>query len=149
VLTLQPNFFRPPAQRSAAIDRAMELHPCWNGEACVVNSTTFSYQCAEGYVGPLCGVCDTANGFALFSQACRQCFTPVQSAVIVAVLGAALFAGLVYVALRPADSKRTHAAIALKIALSYLQVRCACAHVTPHTPATPSPVAVTCRRWAR
>jgi hypothetical protein len=56
ILQLQRNFFRPPAHGAVPLGPSTELHPCVNGEACVVNDTTRTYGCRAGYRGPLCGV---------------------------------------------------------------------------------------------
>ncbi|KAA0148495.1 hypothetical protein FNF28_07444 [Cafeteria roenbergensis] len=70
VLELRRGFYRPPAAAGLPFDGSTELHPCFNAEACTLNSTARRYGCAPGYTGPLCGVC--TPGHALFGEGLRR-----------------------------------------------------------------------------
>jgi hypothetical protein len=65
MLSLLDGFYVPPRFRGYRINASTELHACAIEGACLVNSTSREFLCLEGYTGPLCGVCDEANGFVL------------------------------------------------------------------------------------
>jgi len=119
-LTLLPNYFRPVNERSTPIGPASLLLECFNTEACTLNAAAEGYGCAEGYGGPLCGVCQP--GYGVMGKVCRPCWTSLQSAVYLGGLVVAFVAFLAFIALR----KRTQtgvnpAAVALKLLLGFLQ----------------------------
>lgn len=135
ILLLRDKFFRPDGERHLPITNASELHPCFNDEACLVNSSSRSYSCLTGYEGPLCGVC--SEGFAMFGVACRHCWSSEWSQMVVALLVVAFLGAVGYLAARAAREgsanalmKRDHddagedssnRAVATRIVLSHLQ----------------------------
>ncbi|KAA0148231.1 hypothetical protein FNF31_07457 [Cafeteria roenbergensis] len=123
VLELRRGFYRPPAAAGLPFDGSTELHPCFNAEACTLNSTARRYGCAPGYTGPLCGVC--APGHAMFGPQCGECGPPWTNLAVVAALAAGVLAVACYFAVRTALSARAAAgsdrAIALRLLLSHAQ----------------------------
>lgn len=65
-------------------------HKCPNKEACLGNLTA---DCATGYIGPLCAVCDSK--YSMIFGSCRKCLSPAGTAAVIAavvlVLGFVLF----------------------------------------------------------
>jgi hypothetical protein len=124
LLALLPHYFRA-TRMDAPLTNATELWPCWNGEACLVFNATdaVTHACAPGYTGALCGVCDAAGGYAKFGDVCRPCWDPGASSAFLAIAVVVVVALLCYVSLRRSDGQRSEASIALKITLSFLQVR--------------------------
>ena len=107
----------------------MELHPCYNAEACTLvynaanASSNFSgavYGCAYGYSGPLCGVCDADVNYARFGEACDRCWDAGASWTFLLAVVFIMVAVLMRVALRK-ESGRSDASIVLRITLGYLQ----------------------------
>ncbi|KAA0152234.1 hypothetical protein FNF29_04098 [Cafeteria roenbergensis] len=122
VLELRRGFYRPPEAAGLPFDGSTELHPCFNAEACTLNSTARHYGCAPGYTGPLCGVC--TPGHALFGEACGECGPPWTNLAVVAALAAGVLAVACYFAVRTAmshASARSDRAIALRLLLSHAQ----------------------------
>lgn len=75
------------------ISDASEVHPCWNPTACLVNSTKRTYACADGYSGPLCGVCRLSEGFVKQVQTCANCYSHNANFVMIG-LGALVILGM-------------------------------------------------------
>jgi hypothetical protein len=121
LIALHSDYYRAPSQQDQPLGPSTQLYACKSAGACVVNASTLSYSCAVGYTGPLCGVCDASLDYVQFGSACAPCWAPGASAVLIAFLVLLVFAALARVALRRSDGKKSRAAIALKIALSYLQ----------------------------
>jgi hypothetical protein len=119
-LNLMPGFYRPQGQAGVAFGPATELHPCYNAEACILNSSDLEYSCAGGYEGPLCSVCDAEGGFARFGAACRPCWAMSSSWLLVSCIIVVLLILLTRVALKPTGA-RSDSSIALRIAMSFLQ----------------------------
>jgi hypothetical protein len=127
VLTLRPHFHRP--QRHVAERLPLgpdgELWPCWNGEACAVYNATdnATHGCTIGYAGALCGVCDAAAGYGRFGEVCTLCWSRGASEAFLAGAVIAVVGVMGWFALRRSDGVKSPASIALKITLSFLQVR--------------------------
>jgi hypothetical protein len=127
VLTLRPHFHRP--QRHVAerlpLGPDAELWPCWNGEACAVYNATdnATHGCTVGYAGALCGVCDAAAGYGRFGEVCAPCWSRGASEAFLAGAVIAVVGVMGWFALRRSDGVKSPASIALKITLSFLQVR--------------------------
>jgi hypothetical protein len=102
-----------------------ELWPCWNGEACAVYNATdnATHGCTVGYAGALCGVCDAAAGYGRFGEVCAPCWSRGASEAFLAGAVIALVGVMGWFALRRSDGVKSPASIALKITLSFLQVR--------------------------
>jgi len=124
IITLQPRYFRPAAQAGQPLGPDTELHPCYNSEACTLtynnNSSTPTYGCAHGYIGPLCGVCDASINYARFGDTCAPCWDTGASWLFIIVMVSVALAVLARVALRK-GSGRSSAAIMLRNTLGYLQ----------------------------
>jgi hypothetical protein len=127
VLTLRRHFHRP--QRHVAerlpLGPDAELWPCWNGEACAVYNATdnATHGCTAGYAGALCGACDAAAGYGRFGEVCALCWSRGASEAFLAGAVVALVGVMGWFALRRSDGVKSPASIALKITLSFLQVR--------------------------
>ena len=107
------------------LDASSELHPCFfpNAGACLVDQDLLAYSCAPGYIGPRCGICDVNSGYARDGDVCSRCSDPAVNWLIVAAMGVALLAGLVYISQRKVTSLRDRKfdSIAGKIFMSYAQ----------------------------
>lgn len=122
LLTLLPDFYRPPSEQGLSVSESSIFLPCVHAEACRLDNATAivpTYRCEEGYVGALCGSCKP--GWAKFGKACTECWSPglsrlLLTAVIFAVLGL-----MVWVATRKGASERSLAAILFRILLTYTQ----------------------------
>jgi hypothetical protein len=125
-LALLPDYYRPIEHVRAGLPFSgdSELWPCFNGEACLVFNTTdnATHACAPGYTGALCGVCDAAGGFGKFGEVCRPCWSRAASEAFLAAVILVVSAVLLVMAVRKRGAK-SPASIALKILLSFLQVR--------------------------
>ena len=121
-ISLLQGFYRPPGELGTPIGAETELHPCFNSVACTLNDTSREYGCADGYTGPLCGVC--APGWALFGKACDRCWEGDQNLVVVIGMGCLAAAAAVFLARRTAQSasaRRSDRSIATRQLLSHLQ----------------------------
>jgi len=137
VIALRRHFHRPRRHMAERhlLGPTTELWPCWNGEACAVFNTT--HACSLGYSGALCGVCDANVGYGKFGEVCAPCWSRGASDAFLAGAVIAVVAALGYFALRRSDGIKSPASIALKIMLSFLQVRgqgSPCARSGPHQP---------------
>ncbi|CAE7510424.1 unnamed protein product, partial [Symbiodinium sp. KB8] len=122
VLTLLRGYYRPPRDAGLPIGPSTELHPCFNSEACTLNATAREYGCAEGYSGPLCGVC--SDGWAPFGQACGRCWGGASDDAVVAALALAVVAGTLFMARKTVGStkeRRSDRSIAVRQLLSHVQ----------------------------
>ncbi|KAA0149308.1 hypothetical protein FNF29_06013 [Cafeteria roenbergensis] len=122
VLTLLRGYYRPPRDAGLPIGPSTELHPCFNEEACTLNATAREYGCAEGYSGPLCGVC--SDGWAPFGQACGRCWGGASNDAVVAALALAVVAGTLFMARKTVGStkeRRSDRSIAVRQLLSHVQ----------------------------
>jgi len=119
-LTLKPAYYQPPRQRGTAMGPDSLLYPCYNAEACTLNTSTLAYGCADGYTGALCGVCDADGGYASFGSACRPCWDAGATLFAVTAVAVVLLAVLTRVALRTSTS-RSDASTVLRITMSFLQ----------------------------
>ncbi|KAA0172614.1 hypothetical protein FNF27_05841 [Cafeteria roenbergensis] len=122
VLALLRGYYRPPRDAGLPIGPSTELHPCFNSEACTLNVTTREYGCAEGYSGPLCGVC--SDGWAPFGQACGRCWGGASDDAVVAALVLAVVAGTLFMARKTVGSskeRRSDRSIAVRQLLSHVQ----------------------------
>jgi len=125
-----PSFYRPPRHMGQPLTTTSELHLCLNPSACVVhpvpsnasmvNMTT--HTCAEGYLGPLCGVCDISSGWGKAGLSCDKCMPAAANVVITLLVVLVLLAFLAYNGLSDNGGQRKPAAIVVKITLSYIQV---------------------------
>jgi hypothetical protein len=121
LLTLLPDFFRPPDENKLPITATTELHTCYNTEACYVNASALDYSCTVGYTGPLCSVCDAANDYSMYGAACRKCW-PIEASQTLLAMIVILFVALVgYLGLRPDNGPKSESSIALRILMGYLQ----------------------------
>jgi hypothetical protein len=68
-------------------------------------------------------VCDIDASFAKFGEACAPCWPRVQSLALISMLAVGVVGGMCFFALRKNDAAKSEASIALKITLSYVQVR--------------------------
>lgn len=131
-----PGFFRPLSQVGAPLAVTSEMHPCWNEEACTLNTTVphlpvHGCNVASGYTGVLCGVCDAEAGFGAFGRTCRPCWPRGVGLLLLALLALCFVAALFYVALRRPQQQLAHgaagaadaqsASIALRLLLSFVQ----------------------------
>jgi hypothetical protein len=144
VIALRRHFYRPQrhVDERHLLGPATELWPCWNGEACAVFNATdnVTHACSLGYSGALCGVCDADAGYGKFGEVCAPCWSRGASEAFLAGAVIAVVAVLAYFALRRSSGVKSPASIALKITLSFLQVRGAPHSVhavvrCPHQPA--------------
>jgi hypothetical protein len=120
LLTLLQNYYRPPHDAGLQLSDKSELHPCFNTESCVVNSTARTFGCSTGYTGPLCGVCDRSIDYGLFSDSCMKCWPPWTGYLILSVIAAAIL-GVVAFIIRKNKRERSESAIGLRILLTYTQ----------------------------
>jgi len=124
ILTLLPHYFRPAAQAGMPLGPDTELHPCFNSEACTLeysgNASGAFYGCAYGYVGPLCGICDTTVNYARFGGSCSLCWDAGASWLFLLGVVTLVLAVLTRVALRK-DASNSDASIAPRITLGFLQ----------------------------
>ena len=122
ILALRQGHYRPPADDGKSIDGSTELHACFNEEACTLNEANRTYGCAEGYSGPLCGVC--SDGWAQFGKACGRCWGGASDLGVVAALGFALLLATAFMARRTmgsTDERSSERSIALRQLLSHAQ----------------------------
>lgn len=103
------------------ISSASEFHECMIPSACTIDVSTRVFRCAEGYMGPLCAICDSEAGYAPSSTPgeCVRCGPPAGNWAIVSLGGLGLLLGLIYVAVlkRPSRNPRS---IAFKIGINYV-----------------------------
>jgi hypothetical protein len=87
--------------RLVAIDLSSdtEIHPCWNSEACVVNSTDRTYGCSQGYTGVLCGVCDAPNDWVKQGSKCQKCGSSAINMFVLALIFIFFILVLIYVSI--------------------------------------------------
>ena len=99
------------------------LYQCPNPNACLVHESNRTFHCAEGFMGPFCGVCDSDEGFAPDGHAsCSKCW-PTWANVLITILGCMIgFALLVYVTLFQKHKQATASSIVLRMLLTYLQL---------------------------
>lgn len=122
MLTLLPDFYRPPSEQGLAVSETSLFLPCVHNEACRLDNASSpvpAYGCEDGYVGALCGSCKP--GWAKFGKACTQCWSPALSRLLLTAVIIALMALMVWVATRKGASERSLAAILFRILLTYMQ----------------------------
>lgn len=109
------------AVRSIYISAALEVHECWQPDACVMSEGDRTFGCAEGYdpKGPFCGVCD--QGYARSGRSCKACPPLVLNWFVVSLLPVGLLALGVWAAGRKLRQSDPQAPI-LRIGLSYVQI---------------------------
>lgn len=115
-----PISIRPVAPNASAalIDDKLEVHDCPRKEACTVNETARTFDCAAGYSGPFCAVC--ADGYANAGSACEPCNAPGLGVFLATLLPI----GILGLGLWAASRRITDAdpsAPLTRIVLSYLQ----------------------------
>ena len=120
-LSLLQGYFRPPDDAGAELGPDTELFTCYNTEACTLNASTATYGCLTGYSGPLCGVCDETEGYAMFGAACAPCPDLTFSRGLMSGVVLGFVALLAYVAVRKTSGNRSSASIVLRITLGFLQ----------------------------
>jgi len=124
-----PGYFRVDgsalAPARAVVDSNTELHLCRNPAACIVNVSMAgmpweaTHWCAEGYTGPLCGVC--ASGYAAVGVRCIPCTSPAINNALLVLLVLAFAAFVVWVGVFRRVSKMTSAAVLTRILITYVQ----------------------------
>ncbi|RYG57457.1 hypothetical protein EON66_00340 [archaeon] len=128
-LQLLPGYFITPQSityanattREIFISDALEVHPCFNSEACEFDVQRRTFQCAVGYTGALCGVCDADDDYMRLGEKCVGCPNKGTNVFIMFLLSFALVFVLVYlVLLRKANTADT-TSIIMRIALTYIQ----------------------------
>ena len=98
------------------------LYPCWNGEACVVDSGNRSYSCSSGYAGPLCGVCDADMNYVRTGNVCTECWpVGLNIAILVCLISAALL-GMTYIAVFQSVKEASPQKIIFRTLLTYIQM---------------------------
>lgn len=107
--------------RSIYISAALEVHECWQPDACVMSEADRTFGCAEGYdpKGPFCGVCD--DGYARSGRACKACPPIALNWFVVALLPVGLLSLGIWAAGRKLRQSDPQAPI-LRIGLSYVQI---------------------------
>lgn len=116
-MSLKPGFYVSAADLAAGITGATVVHTCWNAAACVVDPENRSVACAEGYAGPLCGVCDEAGGYAPFGRSCSRCWPAALNWVLVAATIMLMLAGITYLALAYSFKQSSRTKIIIRILL--------------------------------
>jgi hypothetical protein len=81
------------------IDAGTELHECPEPDACLVDAELRAFGCAEGHTGPLCGVCNEAEGWVRSGSKCAQCLPWGANIALLFLGGMAVLAVLTYIAL--------------------------------------------------
>ncbi|RYG55948.1 hypothetical protein EON66_04085 [archaeon] len=128
-LALTPGFFIAPGSiryanastHEIAISDALEVHACFNPEACAFDAAARTFSCAHGYSGALCGVCDVDAGYMRQGDKCTACPSTAANVVVLLLVVLLLAAALVHLVLfRKADvTNRT--SILIRIGLTYVQ----------------------------
>ena len=131
-LRIQPGYYpfdtrflqglHSPGTDHAYILPSTVFYPCWNDEACSMNSTTRGISCSKGYGGPLCGLCDAKAGYVSAGSNCILCWPSAVNAVILTlgVLGALFL--LTYVASFQRVKGTSSSKIVLRIGVTYVQM---------------------------
>lgn len=146
ILRLADNFYRPPSEAALPIASNSTLIPCPITGTCLFNASAAAasgsvtssiagssssssanlgadaFYCADGYAGPLCSVCDRADGYSRFGTACAPCWDPFASRMAVALI-LLLIIGLLFAvaSMTGSEGTRSPGSIALRILLTYVQ----------------------------
>ncbi|RYE85571.1 MAG: hypothetical protein EOO65_00070 [Methanosarcinales archaeon] len=104
----------------SGVTSASEFHKCWNDVACVVNATERSVGCAEGYTGPLCGVCDADNGWVRSGTACTKCGNRSLNQFVLAVGALLILFVLIYFSLFAQQAEDSKARTVWRILMNYV-----------------------------
>lgn len=110
--------------RSIVISSALEVHECWQPDACVMSEAERSFGCAEGYLptGSFCGVC--GRDYARSGRACGRCPLAALRRLnwfVVSLLQVGLLALGVWAAGRKLRESDPQAPI-MRIGLNYVQI---------------------------
>ena len=102
------------------------FYPCWNAEACVLNTSTRAIACAAGYAGPLCGVCDdgSASGtqYVGTGTECIECWPTALNVTLLSFASLLLLALLTYVAAFQRVKAASPLKIVIRIGVTYVQM---------------------------
>ena len=104
------------------LDESLVFYPCWNEEACEINSTSRVYGCSKGYKGPLCGVCDTEAGYVQSGEYCVACWPGSLNALVLGLAVVALIGGLTYIAVFQRFKRASAGKVIFRITLTYVQM---------------------------
>ena len=128
LLTLRQGFWRPPLpieNGSAILDEDSQLFTCPEASSCVATTLAledevlYSHECAEGYSGPVCGVC--SPGYAQFGGVCSLCWSEELNGL--AFSGSVLvMITLGVVLISRSRRSRTYSSLLLRTTLDYLQL---------------------------
>jgi hypothetical protein len=118
-------YYLSPGQSMAELGPTTLFQTCATEGACIMIQSeadqTPSFGCSIGYDGPLCGACDTTNGYARFGKACSACWSADANNLVVVLLFAAFAGLLLLTARRNTSGVRSDASILLRIILTYIQ----------------------------
>ena len=109
------NHQSPPLMSEATI-----LYRCDVKGSCLVSNHSALYFCAQGYEGPLCGVC--SDGYAKTGLYCSECWPQWVSSAVISMAVILILLILSYIALFRKTSKPSAWKIILRITLSYIQM---------------------------
>ena len=132
ILRIQPGYYpfdtrllqglQSPGTDHAHILPSTVFYPCWNDEACSMNSTTRGISCSKGYGGPLCGFCDARAGYVSAGSNCIPCWPSAVNAVILTLGGFVALFLLTYVASFQRVKGTSSSKIVLRIGVTYVQM---------------------------
>jgi hypothetical protein len=129
-LTLNGGYFISPQSitfanetlRTIVINDQLEVHPCFNAEACNFDTRARTFSCGYGYRGALCGVCDPAADYVRSGDLCVPCPSREVNSFTLGLVVVVLLAGLIYITLfRKVDITKTRSSIMIRIGLTYIQ----------------------------
>ena len=123
LLRLQDGYWRESKYERETIDDNVILHACRNPDACWVdrNITGQPAKCGEGHKGPLCDQCE--SNYAKSGNVCKKCENQRRNVVITVLLLFALFAAVMFIALKKKDQKdpETSPATLARLTVNWLQ----------------------------
>jgi len=100
------------------------VYPCWLPSTCIIDSDNLAMTCAEGYTGPLCGVCDSdsGHGYVRDGSNCIQCLSPEGTWALAAVTLAGIIGILGYVTIFHEFGDTSSQKVMIRVLLSHVQL---------------------------
>lgn len=113
---------------STTVSELTELRPCYFPTGCIVATNTMNrsasetHKCANGYTGPMCGICDADREFAKSGSRCTPCPDRGWSYFVTALVPAAFIAFSVWISLFREQTKSSETSVVTRMLITYIQV---------------------------